>query len=326
MLDNDKVLFADLIGQTRVINLLKRNIEGAKAQGQRCPDLLLRGLPGLGKTTMAHAVANEFGSDMHPLSADESVRSFQIAKIVQPMQPFDVLFVDEVHRLRAECLETLRGLIDEVREAERHFSPGLPDPSQDGSPKGMIPISMILATDQPGKLTKALLSRFPLRPTLRPYAEDEIDQIIRRNAAALGVVLTRSAAKCLAVACRGNPRKACHHVENIKRHFGAERTPCLRERQIIEYLSDHGIDHNGLSDDDRQFILCLARHRGRGVACRTLESAVGLDWRTIATDVEPWFVEHGWVGQLASGRRFITENGMRRFWELTAQEIEENHP
>jgi Holliday junction DNA helicase RuvB len=302
---------ADFVGQERVKQQLEIALEAAKARGEALDHVLLAGPPGLGKTSLAQIVRNELGVGIRQIAGPGLERK-DIAAILTSLEPRDVLFIDEIHRMSRAAEEILYPALEDFRldivmgqgPAARTLTLDLP------------PFTLVGATTRTGLLTTPLRDRFGLTFRLDLYAADELASIVRRSARILDVQLEDTAAELVAGRSRGTPRIANRILRRMRdvaevRHEGAVTTDVAEEAlALLE------VDSIGLERFDRELLRCVVEKFGGGpVGLSTLAVALGEEPETIEDVYEPYLLQLGFLQRTPRGR-IVTDLGREHLGAL----------
>jgi Holliday junction DNA helicase RuvB len=298
----------DFVGQERVKEQLSIALEAAKGREEALDHVLLAGPPGLGKTTLAYVIREELGAGIRTVAGPALERKGDIAAILTSLEPRDVLFVDEIHRLNRSVEEILYGALEDFRldivvgqgPAARTLTLDLP------------PFTLVGATTRTGLLTTPLRDRFGITYRLDLYTAEELGSIVRRSARILGVEVAPEAAEEIARRARGTPRVANRILRRVRdvaevRHDGAVTLAVARE--ALELLE---VDAEGLERTDRELLSAIAHKFGGGpVGLSTLAVALGEETETIEDVYEPYLLQLGLLQRTPRGR-VLTDLGRGR--------------
>ncbi len=292
---------SEYIGQTKVKDNLCLFIEAARQRGDALDHVLLAGPPGLGKTTLAHIIAQEMGTQLHTVSGPNVERKGDLAAVLTNLQPHDVLFIDEIHRLQKTIEEVLYGAMEDFRldliigqgPAARTIKIDLPK------------FTLVGATTRTGLLSTPLRDRFGIPLRLDFYPVEELEQIVRRSSEVLGVPMDSSGANEIARRSRGTPRIAnrlLRRVRDFAQVSGGVGAGISRE-QAREALVLLEVDQRGLDMMDRKLLRSLIeKFDGGPVGVETLCAALGEERDTLEDVYEPYLIQEGFLQRTPRGR------------------------
>src|SRR5271156_3352203 len=289
----------DFIGQSRVKENLKIAVDAARNRGEALDHVLLYGPPGLGKTTLAKVLANEMGARVHMTSGPSLERPRDILGLVHQLQPGDVLFIDEIHRLN--------------RVAEELLYPAMEDFAIDlTAGKGQTTRSMRLAlpkftligaTTKAGMIANALRDRFGFVSRLDFYALDELEKIVTRTAGILNLSLDQEAVLVIASRARGTPRIANRLVRMARDYAQYVGKDKLDKETTLAGMQTYQIDAYGLDATDRRLLEIMIENYGGGpVGVDTLSATIGEDSDTLESVYEPFLIQAGFIQRTNRGR------------------------
>jgi Holliday junction DNA helicase RuvB len=289
----------DFLGQPRIVGQLEVYLEAARGRKEACDHVLLAGPPGLGKTSLAHIVANEMGSAIHTISGPALEKKGDMAAILTALEPHDVLFIDEIHRTPRAIEELLYGAMeDSVIDIVIGSGPGARTLRLD-----LAPFTLIGATTRAGMLTKPLHDRFGIQFRLEHYPAEDLARIVRRSATILGLDLTAEASWEVARRSRGTPRVANRLLRRV-RDVAQVRTIALVDdvaaSQALDFLQ---VDSDGLDHADRTILQTIGQtFAGGPVGLSTLAVALGEDEGTLEEVYEPYLIQQGLIQRTPRGR------------------------
>ena len=296
---------ADYIGQSELKQVLGIAVEAALGRGEALDHVLLYGPPGLGKTTMALVLAEELGVNCRITSAPALERPRDIIGLLVNLQPRDLLFIDEIHRLSRVAEELLYPAMEDRR---LDLTVGKGSTARTRS-LDLPPFTLVGATTRAGSLSSPLRDRFGLIQRLEFYGQEDLESIVARTAELLDVELTPAACAGIASSCRGTPRIAnrlLRRVRDVASVRGAHKegeSAAIDQALVAEALSLHRVDHRGLDASDRRLLMQLLDHHDGGpVGLETLAAALGEDPVTLETVVEPFLLQQGLLIRTPRGR------------------------
>ncbi len=289
----------EYVGQQRVVDNLRVYVRAAKARGEAMDHVLLAGPPGLGKTSMAHIIAEELGVDIRPTSGPVIERGGDLAAILNSLSEREVLFIDEIHRLNRAVEEVLYSAVEDFRiDLLLGQGPGAQSVSMP-----LPRFTLVGATTRAGLLTRPLRDRFQIQLQLEFYKPPELAEIIRRSAGRLGLRLTDEAAMALARRSRGTPRVA-NRLLRRTRDFAQVDGDGTIDAPIVDHALERlGIDGAGLDAMDRKVLSTIAeKFNGGPVGVDSLATAIGEERDVIEDVYEPFLIQQGFLKRTRQGR------------------------
>ncbi|MCR5535728.1 MAG: Holliday junction branch migration DNA helicase RuvB [Bacteroidaceae bacterium] len=295
--------FEDFSGQLKVVENLRIFVEAAKYRGEPLDHTLLHGPPGLGKTTLSNIIANELGVGFKLTSGPVLDKPGDLAGILTSLEPNDVLFIDEIHRLSPIVEEYLYSAMEDYR-IDIMIDKG---PSARSIQIDLAPFTLVGATTRSGLLTAPLRARFGINMHLEYYDADTLQRIVTRSASILGLPIDAEAAGEIASRSRGTPRIAnalLRRVRDFAQVKGNGEIDLKIARIALEALN---IDRYGLDEIDNKILLTIIdKFKGGPVGINTIATAIGEDGGTLEEVYEPFLIKEGFLKRTPRGRE-VTE-------------------
>jgi holliday junction DNA helicase RuvB len=297
----------EFVGQRQLRDNLAIFIEAAKSRGEALDHVLFFGPPGLGKTTLAQIVARELGVGFRATSGPVIQRAGDLASILTNLQPHDVLFIDEIHRLMPAVEEILYPAMEDFQlDLIIGEGPGARSVRID-----LPPFTLVGATTRSGLITRPLRERFGIPMRLVFYEPAELALIVARGARVLGFALEPDGAAEIAGRARGTPRVAMRLLRRIRDFAAVQGWAAVGAAAADTALSRLDVDHRGLDGMDRRYLACIAQNYGGGpVGVETMAAALGDERDVIEEVIEPYLVQEGLVQRTPRGR-LLTESAYR---------------
>lgn len=295
--------FHDFNGQQKVVENLEIFVEAAKYRGEPLDHTLLYGPPGLGKTTLSNIIANELGVGFKVTSGPVLDKPGDLAGILTSLEPNDVLFIDEIHRLQPVVEEYLYSAMEDYR-IDIMIDKG---PSARSIQIDLNPFTLIGATTRSGMLTAPLRARFGINMHLEYYDPETLMRIIRRSAMLLRVPIDDDAAAEIARRSRGTPRIANGLLRRVRDFAQVKGNGTITTDIAQLSLSALNIDQYGLDEVDNKILLTIIdKFRGGPVGVSTIATAIGEDSGTVEEVYEPFLIMEGFIKRTPRGRMATT--------------------
>jgi holliday junction DNA helicase RuvB len=289
----------EYIGQDEVKRNLRVFIEAAKARSEALDHVLFHGSPGLGKTTLAHVIANELGVNITSTSGPVIERQGDLAAILTSLQPRDVLFIDEVHRLNHVVEEILYPAMEDF-QLDIIIGQG---PSARTMKIPLQPFTLVGATTRTGLLTPPLRDRFGVIQRVEFYRPEDLQDIVIRSAKILDIPIKDDGAFEIARRSRGTPRIANRILRRVRDFAQIEAEGVITRDVAMHALDMLDVDHEGLDRMDRQIMLTIIeKFNGGPIGLDTLAAAVCEEKDTIEDVYEPFLIQQGYIKRTPRGR------------------------
>jgi Holliday junction DNA helicase RuvB len=290
----------EYVGQREAVESLRVSVEAARQRGECLDHVLLYGPPGLGKTTLSYILANEMASQIKTTSGPALERGDDLMGILTNLEPRDVLFIDEVHRLPRVVEELLYPAMEDF-EVNFVVEKGIHARTMRIPLK---PFTLVGATTRPGMLSAPLRERFGIFHHLDFYTEEELARIVTRSAGILALVIEADAAAEIARRARGTPRIANRLLRRVRDFAQVKADGRITHALADAALGMEGVDGRGLDRLDRRFLQAIIEHYGGGpVGLEAIAATINDEAETLAEMVEPYLLKIGFVVRSPSGRK-----------------------
>lgn len=292
-------LLKDYIGQSDAKENIKIFIEAAKMRNESLDHVLLYGPPGLGKTTLSYIIANEMGKNIKTASGPSIEKQGDLAAVLSSLEPGDILFIDEIHRMPRSIEEILYPAMED-------FSLDLVVGSEGNSRSIRIslpPFTLVGATTRAGDLSSPLRDRFGIICKLQYYTVEELTEIVRRTSRVLNMPIDDDASVELAKRSRGTPRIANRIFKRVRDFALVDGYSTINMEVTRKALERLKIDENGLDETDHQILLAIInKFNGGPVGVESIASSIGEEVSTIEDVYEPYLLQNGLLKRTARGR------------------------
>jgi Holliday junction DNA helicase RuvB len=301
--------FSEYVGQQKVLTQLEIAVTAARERGEAMDHLLTYGPPGLGKTTLAHVVANELQVGIKTTAGPLIEKAGDLVALLTNLEPRDVLFIDEIHRLHPAIEEILYPAMEDYK-LDIIIGQG---PSAKSVKIPIAQFTLIGATTRAGLLTSPLRARFGIVHRLDFYTEEDLERVILRSAAILGVPVEREAARAIAKRSRGTPRIANRLLRRVRDFAQVKAEGAITEKVAQDALTLLEVDEMGFDEMDRSILFTLMdKFSGGPVGLSTVAAVVGEEPDTIEDVYEPYLIQIGFLDRTPRGR-VATERAYRHF-------------
>ena len=289
----------EYVGQKEITDNLKVFIEAAKIRNEPLDHVLLYGPPGLGKTTLSHIIANELGVNIKTASGPSIEKSGDLAAILSTLEPGDVLFIDEIHRMPKFIEEILYPAMEDF-EIDLVLN-------TDGKSRtikiDLPPFTLVGATTRAGDISSPLRDRFGIVSKLNYYSEEELLKIILRTSRVLDMPIKKEAARLIAKRCRKTPRIANRLFKRVRDFALVKNVYEIDEELTEDSLKRLKVDEYGLDSIDIEYLTSLiTKFNGGPVGVETIATSIGEEASTIEDVVEPFLMQEGFIKRTPRGR------------------------
>lgn len=295
----------EFVGQSNIVQNMRVYIQAAQGRGEPLDHILLAGPPGLGKTSLAYILAEEMEVQVRTASGPSIERGGDLAAILTSLEPGEVLFIDEVHRLSRAVEEVLYPAMEDF-EIDVVIGQG---PGAQSIKLPLQPFTLVAATTRSGMLSAPLRARFGIHATFDFYTAKELEQIIARAAKRMNVVITKDGTRELATRARGTPRIANRLLRRVRDFAEVDGDGTVNVEIAKIALDRLEVDQVGLDKMDRRILHTIAeKFAGGPVGLDTLAAAIGESRDTIEDTYEPFLIQQGYLQRTPRGR-VITQRG-----------------
>jgi len=290
---------AEVIGQRDLVERLSISLEAARGRGEPLEHVLFYGPPGLGKTTFAHVIANEIGSRLSVTSGPALARPADLLGLLTNLEPRDVLFIDEIHRLPTPVEEFLYPAMEDFR-IDFVVDKG---PYAKTVPVTLSPFTLVGATTRAGLISKPMRERFGIYHHVDFYPEDDIKEILRRSARILELQIEEQALEEIARRSRGTPRVANRLLRRVRDFAEVKADGVVTAQVAVDALTLEGVDERGLDEHDRKYLRTIIDfYKGGPVGIEAIASTLNEDPDNIEDLVEPFLLKIGFLKRTRKGR------------------------
>ena len=298
---------AEFVGQQQAKANLKVFIDAARGRGEPLDHVLLFGPPGLGKTTLAQIVARELGVNFRATSGPVLAKAGDLAAILTNLEPNDVLFIDEIHRLSSNVEEILYpAMEDQVLDLVIGEGPSARSIRID-----LAPFTLVAATTRAGLLATPLRDRFGIPVRLEFYTHEELKKVIEHASRKMGIAVSDDGAGEIAARSRGTPRVAGRLLRRVRDFAAADGAEVIDQKHAARALARLEVDEHGLDSLDRRYLRALIEHYNGGPAgVETLAYAIAEARDAVEDVIEPYLMQQGFIqrtprGRVACGKAYL---------------------
>ena len=311
--------FDDFVGQSELKKVLEISVKASLKRGEALDHLMLYGPPGLGKTTMALVIAEELGVKARVTSAPALERPRDIVGLLINMQPRELIFVDEIHRLNRISQELLYPAMED-RRLDLTVGKGT---SSRMRAIEIPPFTLVGATTKPAALSSPMRDRFGITQRLDFYNFLDLENIIKRSAKLINLLISEEASHQLAKRSRGTPRIANRLIRRVRDYAEVNSSTKKIDVDVVNDALDlHRVDQRGLDATDRSYLgLLVNQYQGGPVGLETLAAALGEDSTTLETVVEPYLMQIGFLQRTSRGR-VVTPAAKKHYLRTSANNID----